>query len=135
MQRGIEYRKLKILLVEDELHTRTLIKSLLHQIGIGVIVEATNGRDGLIEVLREQPHLVLCDIHMKPVNGLEFLQKLREIEGTQTKKTPVIFLTGDAKRDTVLFAKEHSVNGYIVKPPSLATVKAHIDPIAETLKL
>ncbi|MBV8535058.1 MAG: response regulator, partial [Alphaproteobacteria bacterium] len=111
MQRGIEYRKLKILLVEDEVHTRLVIKSLLHQIGVGVIIEATNGRDGLVEVLRENPHLVLCDVHMKPVNGLEFLEKLREIEGAQTRKTPVIFLTGDAKRDTVLFAKEHAVNG------------------------
>jgi two-component system, chemotaxis family, chemotaxis protein CheY len=135
MERGIDYKKLKILLVEDELHTRILIKSLLHQIGIGVIIEAANGRDGLVEVLREQPHLVLCDIHMKPVNGLEFLQKLREIEGAQLRKTPVIFLTADAQRDTVLFAKEHLINGYIVKPPSLATVKSHIDPIAATLKL
>jgi two-component system chemotaxis response regulator CheY len=135
MQRGIDYKKLKILLIEDELHTRTVIKSLLHQMGIDVIIEATNGRDGLVEVLREQPHVVLCDIHMKPVNGLEFLQTLRDMEDAQIKKTPVIFLTGDAQRDTVLFAKEHSINGYIVKPPSLATVKSHIDPIAATLKL
>lgn len=130
-----DYRKLKILLVEDEVHTRTIIKSLLRQIGIGVIVEAANGRDGLIEVSRELPHIVLCDVHMKPIDGLEFLKTLREKADDSIKHTPVIFLTADALRDTVLFAKAHAINGYIVKPPSVASIKSHIDPIAATLKL
>jgi two-component system chemotaxis response regulator CheY len=134
-EREINYRRLKVLLVEDEFHTRTIIKSLLRQIGVDLIIEAANGRDGLVEVLREEPHIVLCDIHMKPINGLEFLQKLREIEGGMAKSTPVVFLTSDAQRDTVLFAKEHAVNGYIVKPPSAASLKAHLDPIAARLKL
>jgi two-component system chemotaxis response regulator CheY len=129
------YQKLKILLVEDEIHTRNIIKSLLRQIGVDVIIEATNGRDGLIEVVRERPHLVLCDIHMQPVNGLEFLEKLHEMEGGAFKDTPVVFLTSDADRDTVLCAKVLAVRGYVVKPPSVGAIKSHLDPIVATLRL
>lgn len=134
-QLQIEYHKLKVLVVEDETHTRTIIKALLRQIGVRVIMEAANGRDGLIEVVRDPPHIVLCDVHMKPVDGREFLKTLRELKIDGVKDTPVVFLTADAQRDTVQFAKEHAISGYIVKPPSVASLRARIDPIATALKL
>lgn len=134
-QPEIEYHKLKVLVVEDERHTRTIIKALLRQIGVRVIMEATNGRDGLIEVVRDPPDIVLCDVHMTPIDGREFLKALRELPDDRVKNTPVVFLTADAQRDTVVFAKEHSINGYIVKPPSVVSLKARIDAVAATLKL
>ena len=130
-----DYGKLKILVVEDDKHARTVIRSLLRQIGVRVIMEAANGRDGLVELVRDPPHIVLCDVHMQPVDGREFLKTLRGMKITRVKDTPVIFLTADASRDTVLFAKEFEIDGYLVKPPSVASLKARIDAIAETLKL
>jgi len=135
IQPDIEYHKLKVLVVDDEKHARTIIKALLRQIGIRTIMEATNGRDGLIEVTRDPPHVVLCDVHMQPIDGREFLKTLREMPDARVKDTPVIFLTADAQRDTVVFAKEHAISGYIVKPPSLAGLKSRLDAIAATLKL
>lgn len=131
----IDYVRLKILVVEDEIHTRTIIKTLLRQLGVRDIGEAANGRDGLVKVTDWRPHVVLCDIHMKPVNGLEFLQLLRKLEDTIIAQTPVIFLTADANRDNVLIAKENAANGYLVKPVSLQALKSRLDQIAVTLKL
>ncbi len=130
-----DYGKLKILIVEDDKHARTVIRSLLRQIGVRIVMEATNGRDGLVELVRDPPHLVLCDVHMQPVDGREFLKTLRGMKIDRVKDTPVIFLTADASRDTVLFARGFEIDGYIVKPPSVASLKARIDAIAETLKL
>lgn len=73
----IPYEKFVILVVEDEAHTRAVIKSLLRQIGIRSIVEAAEGKSGLDEVMRSRPHLVFCDVHMSPVDGLAFLKLLR----------------------------------------------------------
>ena len=123
------YERFVVLVVEDELHTRNLIKGMLRQIGVRSIVEAADGKAGLDEVLRAKPHLVLCDIHMEPVDGRKFLKFLRDAKLPQVRLTPVVFLTADAQRDTVLFAKEHHVNGYLVKPVSLADLKARIDII------
>jgi len=72
---------------------------------------------------------VLCDIHMKPVNGLQFLKSLREAKIPAIAKTPVVFLTSDSQTDTVLLAKEQLVDGYLVKPVSLAQLKRKIDSV------
>ena len=126
------YEKFVILIVEDEAHTRTVIKSLLRQIGIRSICEAAEGKAGLDEVLRSRPHLVFCDVHMTPVDGLAFLRLLRQSKVEFMRRTPVVFLTADAQRDTVMFAKEHQVNGYLVKPVSLGDLKSRLDAILKT---
>jgi two-component system chemotaxis response regulator CheY len=123
------YEKFVILVVEDELHTRVLIRNMLRQIGFRSILEAADGRAGLDEVLRGKPHVILCDVHMQPVNGLTFLRLLREAKLQHVRTIPVVFLTADAERDTVIFAKEYHVNGYLLKPVSPADLKARIDTV------
>src|SRR5438270_12135262 len=98
------YEKLVVLLVEDDANTRKLIKSMLRQIGVRSIVEAKDGKEGIGAVLRTRPNLVLCDVHMQPVDGRMFLMLLREARIPAVRDTPVVFLTGHAHRDPVLFA-------------------------------
>ncbi|SRR5258708_39231142 len=128
------YEKLVVLVVEDEPHTRGIIKGMLRQIGVRSVLEAADGKAGLDEVMRGKPNLVLCDIHMEPVDGRMFLKLLRDARLQQVRLTPVIFLTADAQRDTVMFAKEHHVNGYLVKPVALGDLKARIDAILKPEK-
>jgi two-component system chemotaxis response regulator CheY len=131
----IDYEKVKVLVIEDEQHTRSIIRSQLLQLGIRDITEAADGKSGMIQVVRARPHMIFCDVHMEPVGGLEFLKSLRDLKVAKLNELPVIFLTADAQRDTVLFAKEHAVNGYLVKPVSASQLKTQIDVIAEKLDL
>ena len=57
---------------------------------------------------------------------------MRGIKVKDVDKTPVIFLTGDADLSTVRFAKEHNVNGYLVKPISLAKLRDSIDAVVSS---
>jgi DNA-binding response OmpR family regulator len=66
---------------------------------------------------------------MEPVDGLMFLKMLRGAKLPHIRNTPVIFLTADSKRDTVLFAKDLHVNGYLVKPVAMSDLKTRIDTI------
>ena len=52
-----------------------------------------------------QPDMVLCDIQMEPMGGLEYLNKLRHFANSDIAKTPVVFLTATTDKDTVLQAK------------------------------
>lgn len=122
-----KYDKMRILLIEDEAYTRNIIKSLLHQIGLRSITEAADGGQGFNALLYSRPHLVFCDVHMEPENGLQFLVKVRESKLDWVQATKVIFLTADSQSDTVLFAKDHKVDGYMVKPVSLNSLKGRID--------
>lgn len=123
----VDYAKLSILVVEDDLFTRNLIRKILRDIGVRSISDCSNGKDGLMEVVRTRPDIVFCDVHMAPMNGKQFLQGVRGIKVKDVDKTVVIFLTGDADLATVRFAKEHNVNGYLVKPISLAKLRDAID--------
>lgn len=118
--------KLKILIIEDESHIRGIIRQILQRIGVEHIFESEEGGDGFMQTIRHRPDLVLCDIHMDPVDGLKYLQTLRTAQIEVVKDTPVVFLTSNADHETVLRAKEYMVNGYLVKPVSLNDVKKQI---------
>jgi len=130
-----KYADVKVLIVEDESHTRALIRSMLRQIGIHTAMEAGDGKAGLTEIARTRPTLVLCDIHMQPLDGRQFLKMVRETKVEWVKNIPVIFLTADAKPDTVKFAKELRVDGYLVKPVTVSDLKARIDAVLKNLDL
>ncbi|MEQ8815863.1 MAG: response regulator [Thalassobaculum sp.] len=123
------YENLRVLVLEDESYIRTIICRLLRQIGFRLINEAENGVDGLREIMRVRPHLILCDIHMEPMDGITFLRKLRGLGSDPLTQVPVIFLTADKQRETVVSAKELRVDGYLAKPVSLKTLKDRIDHV------
>jgi len=129
MSASVNYAKLRVLVVEDETYTSNLICRLLRQVGVEFISTATNGKDGLMETVRTRPGIVFCDVHMAPMNGKQFLQGVRSIKVKDVDKTAVVFLTGDSDADTVNFAIEHHVNGYLVKPVSLSRLKDAIDKV------
>lgn len=125
----LKYDKIPVLVLEDEFHIRKLVVRLLRQIGFDLIYEVTDGIDGMKELLRVRPGLILCDIHMEPMGGLKFLRTLRSLKTGDVSDLPVIFLTADAEIETVMKAKEFRVDGYITKPFSLAHLKAKIDTV------
>lgn len=127
------YKGVTVMIVEDEQVTRAAIRSQLRQIGISTIVEAADGKAGLAEIARTRPTLVLCDVHMQPVDGRQFLKMVRTVKVEWVKNIPIVFLTADAKPETVAFAKEYQVNGYLVKPVLLSDLKARIDHILKSI--
>ncbi len=134
-ERKISYDDVKVLVVEDEAHTRTMIRSMLRQIGIHKSTEAADGKAGLTEIARTRPTLVLCDVHMQPVDGRQFLKMVRATKVDWVRNIPVIFLTADANPETVKIAKELHVDGYLVKPVAAADLKARIDAVLKNIDL
>lgn len=123
------YENLRVLVLEDEGYIRQIICRLLRQIGFRLINEAENGIDGLREIMRVRPHVILCDVHMEPMDGIAFLRKLRGLGHDPLSQVPVIFLTADKQRETVIAAKELRVDGYLTKPVSMKTLKERIDHV------
>ncbi|MBP7064798.1 response regulator [Ferrovibrio sp.] len=123
--------KIRILVIEDEDFTRQMICGLLRQLGFRLINEAADGEAGFKELVRTKPLLVLCDVHMQPLDGLGFLAKLRGLSNAVLADTPVIFLTADKQQETVLTAKKLQADGYIVKPVSLQILKQRLDVLMQ----
>lgn len=103
----------KILVVDDEELIRTLLKEVLTQNGHDV-VEASDG-DTCVEMARSNsPDLVLLDMVMPKMTGMEVAPILRAHPGT--KKTPIIALTGDTTTESIEAAHNAGCDYYLKKP-------------------
>ncbi len=100
-----------ILLVDDEPHIRKFVGLLLRQLGPARLVEAGSGAEAVAAYGVERPDLVLLDVNMPGMDGLETLQRLRELD----PECVVIMLTSLANRQTVEEALALGAVNYIRK--------------------
>ena len=81
---------LKGLIIEDSMHMRSLLRSLLHALGIKQIYEAVDGTGGYIELCEKRPNFVLTDLSMKPVHGIEFTKMVRTGQDSPNPYVPIV---------------------------------------------
>jgi len=106
------YRK-KILIIEDSELVSGMITDILKSENYDVIV-ANNGKEGLLKISEEEPDLVLLDVVLPEMNGLEICKCIRTEEGNNL--LPIIVLSSHVNEDYKLKALELGADDYIVKP-------------------
>ncbi|HLE09990.1 MAG: hypothetical protein A2504_00930 [Bdellovibrionales bacterium RIFOXYD12_FULL_39_22] len=121
--------KLKILVVDDMPTMRKVIIHMLKEIGLANASEVDDGDQAWIEIKNaikdNVPYeLIVSDINMPKVNGLELLEKVRN--DPQTKRTPFLIITVEDQTYTVMKAVQLGVSNYIVKPFSPNILKDKI---------
>lgn len=123
--------EVRALIVDDSSVMRKIIERSLRQAGISLqqVLEAGNGAEAL-EVLRvNKVDLVLSDINMPVMDGLEFVRKMQQ-QGT-ISSTPVVMITTEGSESNVMQALSCGAKGYIRKPFTADQVKEHVLPILE----
>src|SRR5699024_4702584 len=113
----------KVLIVDDEERIRRLINMYLEREGF-VIEEADNGKDGLEMALENDYDVILLDIMMPEMDGIEVCEELRK-----EKKTPVIMLTAKGEETNRVQGFESGADDYIVKPFSPREVVLRVKAI------
>lgn len=101
----------KILTIDDDEVTRKIIVDYLDDGGYEVL-EASNGKEGLEIFNQEKPDLILTDIKMPIMNGLELLERITK----ESKDTPVIVVSGVENMDDVAVALKYGAWDYVTKP-------------------
>jgi two-component system chemotaxis response regulator CheY len=117
----------RILVVDDDAVMRTFVVNSLRRMGIQTIEICADGVHALEMVQSFKPDLVLTDIHMDPMDGLEFVRRLRVLPNAALAHTRVIFMSADASSGTLSEALPLGTFGYIVKPPRPDTLQAKIE--------
>ena len=117
----------RVLVVEDDAVVRRIILKMLQQMGFRYLGEADNGASALQEVDKLPPDLIICDIDMKPMDGLSFLQVLRKSRGADCPK--FIFITGQTEVTIVNRAHELGVDAFIIKPVKATQLRYQINHV------
>jgi len=112
----VRYELLKILLVDDNHHMRVLLIEILRAIGCRDIFEANDGAEGL-QMLRSHPiDIVITDLAMQPLDGIDFVRLVRNSADSPNPMIPVIMITGHATVRRVSEARDAGVNEFLAKP-------------------
>jgi two-component system, chemotaxis family, chemotaxis protein CheY len=124
----------RILIVDDSSVMRKIVERSLRQAGLdlGEVVEAGNGIEALTAVREGVFDLILSDINMPAMDGLEFLRQLSTIEAA--KGTPVVMVTTEGSESRVVEALSIGAKGYIRKPFTPDQIKERVSPLLEVMR-
>lgn len=122
-------RKLKILIVDDSSVMRKIVERALRQAGLdlGEVLEASNGAEALVAVEKGGMDMVLSDINMPVMDGLEFLKNLRDV--ACAKGLPVVMISTEGSEARVVEALSLGARGYLRKPFTPEQIKERVVPL------
>jgi two-component system, chemotaxis family, chemotaxis protein CheY len=120
---------LRVLIVDDSAVMRKIVDRSLRQAGLELkeVFEASNGAEALARIQETRVDLILSDINMPTMDGLELVRQLQAVENAQG--VPIVMITTEAGQDHVVAALSHGAQGYIRKPFSPDQIKERIIPL------
>jgi CheY-like chemotaxis protein len=125
------FEKLRVIVVDDNMHMRALLRGLLQSLGIHDVVETSDGGQAFAIMRDFKPDIVLTDLSMQPVDGIEFTRMVRTRKDSPNPYIPIIMVTGHTERSRVEAARDAGVNEFIVKPITAKNLTARITTIVE----
>ncbi len=112
----MKYDLLNILLVDDNRHMRALLTAILRAIGVKNIFEASDGAEALQALRSHDFDLIMTDLQMEPLDGIDFVRLLRNSPDSPCPMVPVIMITGHSTMRRVAEARDVGVTEFLSKP-------------------
>ena len=128
---GVALASIRVMVVEDNEFLRNMVATMLRDIGFDYIYQANDGGDALKQLEAADPGLIICDVEMEPMDGLQFAAELRKSSWPRAAETPIIFLTAHTEATIVKQAIKLGVKGYVVKPVQRKQLETRIKAVLE----
>jgi len=122
-----EASSVRVLIVDDQKSARMLARDSLRVLGLVQVRECADGREAMEDIANYPPHLIISDMSMPNMSGLDLLQAVRG--NAEASKTAFIMLTGHGEQEMVKKAIQLGVNNYIRKPFTAADLKRKIEAV------
>ena len=123
---------LKILIAEDVVPTQELLRQFLIRFGHTILM-ADNGQQAVALFKEHQPDMILCDVNMPFMNGLEAIKEIRAIESDVW--TPILILSASDQDGDIIIGLEAGADDYLPKPMNLKILKAKVEAMQRFVAL
>lgn len=124
-------QEIKVLIIDDDRHMRMLMRNVVFGLGVRDVEEARDGETGLVSMAEFSPDLVLCDLKMEPMGGMEFVHQVRNDPENPHRLVPIIMVTAYADLETISGARDTGVNEFMAKPISASALEKRIRYVLE----
>ena len=123
--------KMKFLVVDDFSTMRRIVRNLLKELGFTNVEEAEDGVIALQKRKAGEFDFVVSDWNMPNMTGIELLRAIRA--DPALKNLPLLMITAEAKKETIIEAAQAGASGYIVKPFTAGTMSEKLTKIFEKM--
>ena len=127
----MRFESLKILLVDDNQHMIVLLTEILRAIGVRQISEAEDGLTAINKMRRQDYDLIITDLTMQPLDGIDFVNLVRNAPDSPNPMIPIIMVTGHSTHAKVKEARDAGVNEFLAKP---VTAKRVVDRLTQVIE-
>ncbi|MBU0485142.1 MAG: response regulator [Proteobacteria bacterium] len=119
-----EKKETIVLVVDDEGSIRKLIRSYLKDINLTNVIEAKDGEEAITILKREEIDLIVSDLRMPRIDGLQLLEKVRAND--RLKHIPFVMVTSSDEKEDIVAAMQAKVSQYIIKPFTAETFRSKL---------
>lgn len=128
---NLDLSNLSALIIDDNLHMRRLVKTVLAALNIRNVAEAEDGASAIKALRVFEADFCICDWAMTPVDGIDFTQLIRNAEDSPNIYLPIIMLSGHTEMNRIMIARDAGVNEFLAKPVSATNLYHRIRAIIE----
>ena len=123
-EKFLNFDQLTVLIVDDQELIRKSITKIVEKLKFKKIISCSNGSDAIKHFSKQIIDLIILDIYMKPVNGFEVLETIRN---SQTNSDiPIIVVTGEASKDDIVKTANLGAEDYLLKPFQASDLEKNI---------
>ncbi len=130
-----DFKDLRVLLCDDSLQIRALVKNCLMAFGIKDIRETVDAKAGFQEMLESDPDLIIIDWNMPAGDGIDLVRLIRNSPDSPNPYVPIIMLTGYTELKRVETARDTGVSSFLAKPVSADSLYKRLVSLVEDQRL
>ena len=128
---GYRFDRLKIMVVDDNVHMRKVATTILRAFGVIQIQEAPDGGSAWKMLSEFNPDVVFLDWMMDGMSGFDFTKLVRTSPSSPNPYLPIIMLTGNSSIECVNAARDAGINEFLAKPVSVKSVMVRLTAVIE----
>lgn len=106
----------KVLVVDDNRPIRNLVRSILLAFGVPHVTEAEDGRDAIRQIQSDVPDLIVTDMEMSPMSGLELIQRIRQNPRSPDPDIPIVVMTSYTEKRRIMEIRNAGLTEVMAKP-------------------